>query len=431
MRASIIQLLVATTTVFATEPGIVYYEGGLEVTKRVASLAAPVEQAPLRGAALDIAKDVGAIAREGLTRNNTASVIRHAQVAGTLSDAEMDTIWAAAHNGGLAVLTDESINGSLALDLQSISKYGLTAANGASLMNNVQSALDIGTLVVKDGAALINAIRAIIKNPNLSNGASIVDAIQTLIMDAAGLFDANPKVCRRQGVGRGTPAVPQCLPGEESYGALCYPKCKEGYEAIGCCICRKKGCSGVDGVTDIGVSCTKPAAYGRGSGYAIWNEDKCNKENAQGCEKNGAMWYPKCGKGFHNVGCCICSPDCPSGTTDDGAYCRKDSYGRGVGVSRLGCDKGLDKSGLFCYPPCAANQTGVGPLCWPHCVTPASVDCGLFCTSTVATCVSTTVDIVGASAKITLSLVAQDYTGAIASAVQIGGKYFNLEQCPK
>ena len=46
----------------------------------------------------------------------------------------------------------------------------------------------------------------------------------------------------------------------------------------------------------------------------------------------GLVMYPKCKEGFHNVGCCICSPTCPNGFTDIGVSCQKPSdYGRGVG----------------------------------------------------------------------------------------------------
>ena len=31
----------------------------------------------------------------------------------------------------------------------------------------------------------------------------------------------------------------QCHSNEELHGALCYPKCREGYVNIGCCICKK------------------------------------------------------------------------------------------------------------------------------------------------------------------------------------------------
>lgn len=143
------------------------------------------------------------------------------------------------------------------------------------------------------------------------------------------------------------------------------------------------------GFRDDGLYCAKPAAYGRGAGYPLWQKDKCNREHQDvgGCEKvtkstflvffsflsplhasafallfyafnsvsslhcqiyadlpvkiqmcpqNGALYYPKCKQNFHNVGCCICSPDCPSGWTDIGVSCKKpESYGRGTGYSIL------------------------------------------------------------------------------------------------
>ncbi len=36
---------------------------------------------------------------------------------------------------------------------------------------------------------------------------------------------------------------------------------------------------------------------------------RCERENSQGCEQWAAVVYPKCRPGFHNVGCCVCSPD--------------------------------------------------------------------------------------------------------------------------
>ncbi|KDO19404.1 hypothetical protein SPRG_15484 [Saprolegnia parasitica CBS 223.65] len=427
-------LCALSSFVAGDDSGVVHYVRGLEVLPGDRDLAeVAVTLALHQGVNNDIAKDFRDIALNGLSQNATARVIQHIQQAsGPLSADDIQRIWTTAT--GPSAGSAFTGNHSIALDLQSIAKDGVTPENGNSLMKNINQAIELGQIAKSDGPGLLNSIQDIIKSgANVKNGADIVDQVQTILSKVTGVFDPEPVVCRRQGVGRGVGTVleNQCLPGEEAWGALCYPKCKEGYESVGCCICRKKGCGGVKGATDIGVSCAKPSAYGRGVGYAIGNEGKCKRENGQGCEKNGAMWYPKCEKGFHNVGCCVCSPDCPAGFVDDGAFCRKDSYGRGVGVSRLGCPKHLEKSGLFCYPPCAGNQVGVGPVCWPRCVNPAGTDCGLFCTSSVATCVNTVVDIGGQSAKVTLSLVAQDYTGAIKTAVQTGGKYISLDKCPK
>ncbi|EGR31648.1 hypothetical protein IMG5_105320 [Ichthyophthirius multifiliis] len=124
----------------------------------------------------------------------------------------------------------------------------------------------------------------------------------------------------------------------EQYGAIVYPKCNEGYYNWGCCVCTKK-CP--EGFTDNGLYCLKPKAYGRGSGYPWKFGDsltlnnamqRCQSENEQGCEQNGLVIYPKCKKGYHNVGCCICTIDCPEGSTDIGISCKKpETYGRGFG----------------------------------------------------------------------------------------------------
>lgn len=116
-----------------------------------------------------------------------------------------------------------------------------------------------------------------------------------------------------------------------------YPKCEEGFFNVGCCLCESQ-CPA--GFRDDGLFCAKPSAYGRGAGYP-WKfgdgfnlngaSSRCERDNSQGCEQNGLIIYPKCAPGFHNVGCCICSPDCPSNTTDIGVSCTKPVYGRGVG----------------------------------------------------------------------------------------------------
>lgn len=58
--------------------------------------------------------------------------------------------------------------------------------------------------------------------------------------------------------------------GCEKHLAMWYPKCKEGFEAVGCCICRQRGCP--DGYKDDGATCRrkgdiqKKESYGRGVG---------------------------------------------------------------------------------------------------------------------------------------------------------------------
>ena len=152
-----------------------------------------------------------------------------------------------------------------------------------------------------------------------------------------------------------------CPPNRELDAGLCYPKCAAGMKGVGP-VCWQ---SCPSGMTDHGVGCTKPAPYGRGAGYP-WkfgdgvNNDgmlsRCRKANSQGCEMNGAIAYPKCKSGFHNVGCCICSPDCPSGMTDAGATCTKNTANRGTPSSP---SKTFE---LFSSPTIAELKNGSGDL---------------------------------------------------------------------
>lgn len=160
---------------------------------------------------------------------------------------------------------------------------------------------------------------------------------------------------------RGAGTVPtSCPANEESDLGLCYPKCSEGFRGVGP-VCWKI-CPG--GFTDTGTDCLKPKPYGRGAGYPLWDEKKCVRENGS-CEKNAAMWYPKCKPGFHNVGCCVCSPDCPAGTTDVGASCQKSTYGRTAGKLRTCAQDEEEQAGL-CYKKCEAGYSGIGPVCWAN-----------------------------------------------------------------
>ena len=70
-------------------------------------------------------------------------------------------------------------------------------------------------------------------------------------------------------------------------------------------------------IRDDGTSCWVDT-YGRGAGYGFWwpfessskAMERCEKDEGDGnCEWNGAIVYPKCKKGYHNIACCLCEPD--------------------------------------------------------------------------------------------------------------------------
>lgn len=122
-----------------------------------------------------------------------------------------------------------------------------------------------------------------------------------------------------------------CPAGMELDGGLCYPLCNQGYTGVG------PVCWGIcpSGFSDLGITCAKPAPYGRGFGHiSKYNCETSSDHGAStnGCEENGFLWYPICDPNYHNVACCICSPNCPGGFTDAGEFCTKPSYGRGAGT---------------------------------------------------------------------------------------------------
>lgn len=198
---------------------------------------------------------------------------------------------------------------------------------------------------------------------------------------------------------RGAGTFPtDCGPGMEYDAGLCYPKCQAGYVGVGP-VCWR---SCPAGYRDDGAFCAKPAPYGRGAGYA-WKfgdgfdlssaKARCEKDNPQGCEQNGAIMYPKCNPGFHAVGCCVCSPDCPAGFTDMGVSCTKPSYGRGAGTIPKNCANGQEYQAGLCYTSCGPGFHGVGPVCWAdECPNVFPIRCAAGCAKSSADCFNAVVN---------------------------------------
>ena len=128
----------------------------------------------------------------------------------------------------------------------------------------------------------------------------------------------------------------------------------------------KKNCP--NGWASSSIDCFKPSVYGRGAGYGwrfwdpSWAWNTCTRENSQGCEGWGIL-YPKCSNGFHPVGCCICSPDCPADTSDKGALCGRNilSY---TTRNPVQCDNNQYINAGLCYPTCPSDfPEQCGALC--------------------------------------------------------------------
>lgn len=231
--------------------------------------------------------------------------------------------------------------------------------------------------------------------------------------------------CWKQSYGRtaGTPMI--CKPGyNQDTAGLCYKNCAADERGIAT-FCYKN-CP--QGLPDNGLYCEKRGEYGRGAGYPIWDEGRCNKDNPQGCEKSGLIWYPKCKPGYAPFGCCLCKPACPQGWEDIGVSCKKPNYAREV-LPLTECPAGTERNGALCYPICKNDFAGNGPVCWQRCPSQQSWDCGAACSTNQKECGMAVLKQVTAPIMAVISIVslgsASAATGA-AKAAQIGASVSKL-----
>lgn len=115
----------------------------------------------------------------------------------------------------------------------------------------------------------------------------------------------------------------KCHANEDVDGALCYPKCKEGYEPFGCCICRPKNldCGALGFAGQFDISCTKTIHIGK-AWTGICNDDE---------QEQLGLCYENCDDGYTGVGpvCWGMSPtvdgqkwvDCGMGSAADDTTC--------------------------------------------------------------------------------------------------------------
>jgi hypothetical protein len=157
---------------------------------------------------------------------------------------------------------------------------------------------------------------------------------------------------------------PKCRPGFSDFIDYCYQICPEGFETEG-------------------SFCRKPASYGRGGGYIF--KEECEQETSYSCERNLLLFYPKCKEGYHNVGCCICSKDCPAEMTDIGVSCYKHIYRRNGEQISKECRSNEDTYHKRCYRKCKDGYFGIGPVCLPYSCPVGSERCGNACL-TFGTC---------------------------------------------
>lgn len=250
-----------------------------------------------------------------------------------------------------------------------------------------------------------------------------------LIAPIATFAQQEKEFCWRDSYGRGVGTIPlTCAPGQEKVGLLCYTNCPAGMKRAGV------DCHSIcpEGLRDDGLFC-RAAEYGRGAGYALWNEGKCNQENPQGCEKNGALWYPKCKAGYEAFGCCICrpkKPDCGALGLNSGIDL---SCGKKIQIGDVhtgSCPPGQDSDAGLCYEKCKTGYAGVGPVCWGQ-PPPGWSECGMGAAKDSKTCASIIfgqVAAVGQLAMTVASLGSSTALNAGMSAPQKASKLAKLKQ---
>jgi len=161
--------------------------------------------------------------------------------------------------------------------------------------------------------------------------------------------------CWLDAYGRGVGVFPGCASDEEKDGALCYPKCRDGYKGIGP-VCWQQNCP-ADKPKKRGLICYEDCAQREGGNGGWFNGSllecaACNggwkSDGFLGCKKPGAWkpaWPYRSGRKQKGFG----------------------SYGRGVGKPLRVCSGSKsDKDAGLCYKPCKPGFKGVGPMCHPN-----------------------------------------------------------------
>lgn len=248
-----------------------------------------------------------------------------------------------------------------------------------------------------------------LKNMSMSNKNS---KIRSFIKKSSVKTKDLQEFCWKDTYFRNVGIIPsKCSGDKEKIGLLCYSKCPSGYSRFGF-DCHQNCPSGW---SDQGLFC-RHAEYGRGGGYP-WKfgdgfsdkgmKKRCENEHGSGkCEKNGAIYYPKCKSGYYSFGCCICRPYAPN--------CSALGYNSGIDLScakkiRIGdpkpmdCESGYVKSAGLCYKQCDEGYTGIGNICWGN--APSGwVDCGMGAAKDSLTCASIVTSQISSVVKLTINV---------------------------
>lgn len=234
---------------------------------------------------------------------------------------------------------------------------------------------------------------------------------------------ARQPYCYRQSYDRyaGVP-LSTCTPEQEKNGALCYPKCPDGYGGAGP-VCWEH-CPA--GYVDTGALCTRPAStqhlsihsadcphhfHNTGvSCYRAWPPKSESLDHAtcpQGMERKGAFCYSRCPDGYTNTGVsCYRGPDTIAKKTHD----------RGAGTPMI-CQPGLQEDAGLCYQQCKPGFHGVANYCWENCQA-GKTACGAGCASDTKACIGSTASMVIAPAMLAWNILTDGTTSGLMARFQ-------------
>lgn len=225
------------------------------------------------------------------------------------------------------------------------------------------------------------------------------------------------ETCWKKLASRGIGEIPtECPNGMVKEDGLCYTPCAQGYSSfLTTCTQVVNNCPSPWTYT-LGT-CTKPLNYLR---------TMCSPWSTRGCQRIGWSYYKYCNSGYYEDGywCRAEEDGCPSGMTDNGAYCSPASYNRGIGVAPTGCPAGQEYDTGLCYPECTWEDSngelidadGVGPVCWGDC--PANTEeCGGICLGPEESCEEYMKDATLAAIAMATSFAAQNYWQGVINTI--------------
>lgn len=143
-------------------------------------------------------------------------------------------------------------------------------------------------------------------------------------------------------------------------------------------------------------------------------------------DEDAGLCYDRCNDGYSGAGP-GCWQQCPPSFDDIGVSCHKPSEDRGVGKAIHTCPEGNQQDAGLCYPPCGGDFLGAGPVCWRSCPPAFPVSCGAGCAKTDTACGVATTSQVLKPIKLVVDLVMQD-PGAIGDAIETANA-FNVPLC--